>query len=159
MALTPAQQATLKAAIIADEALNAQPNNSDGAFAIAAALNALASPAFLVWKSSVPTKDCKTAMIWTEFIARSAGEREAWTFMLSNGVINPSDANVRQGIADIFSGAGGATSRTNLLAISKRNATRAEKIFATGTGSDAVPAVMGREGALSYQDVEDARNS
>jgi len=43
-ALTTAQYQTLKAAIVADPTLSAQPLNSDGAFAIAAALNAIASP-------------------------------------------------------------------------------------------------------------------
>lgn len=159
MPLTTAQYQTLKTAINADSALSSQPNNSDGAFAIAAALNQLADPAFIVWKSSVSTADCKTATNWTEFIGRSAGERDAWQFMLSNGTINPSQPNVRQGISDIFSGAQGVTTRTALLALSKRSATRAEKIFATGTGSDATPATMGFEGNLSYQDVEIARNT
>ena len=51
--------------------------------------------------------------------------------MLSNGTINAADNNVRQGILDIFSGAQGATSRANLTAISRRLATRAEKLFAS----------------------------
>lgn len=157
MPLTTAQLTTLKADILADPALAAQPNNSDGAFAIAAVYNTVATPDFIVWKTDVPTSVCKQAMVWTEFISRSAGEREAWQFMLSNGTINPSDANVRQGIQDIFSGAGGAASRAALLAIAKRKATRAEKLFATGTGSDASPATMGFVGNLSYQDVELAR--
>ena len=159
MALTPSQLTALKNDIAADSALNALPNNSDGAFAIAAAYNLPASPAFRVWKSSVTTRDCKTAMVWTEFIGRSVGERDAWQFMLSNGTINPSDVNVRQGILDIFSGAGGATSRSNLTNISKRDASRVEKLLATGTGTDGSPATMGFEGTLSYQDVELARMS
>lgn len=157
--LTPAQLTTLKADINADPVLAAHPNNSDGAFAIAVAYNLPASPVFRVWKTNVPTAVCKQAMVWTEFIGRSVGERDAWVFMLSNGFINAADANVRQGVSDIFSGAGGAGSRTALLAISKRDATRAEKLFATGTGSDAVPAVMSFEGNLTYQDVDSARNS
>ena len=108
MALTTAQQATLKAAIEADATLNAFPSTLDGAFAIAALLNLPASPDFWVWRTNVPTADCKKAMVWTEFIARSVGERDAWQFMLSNGIINAADINVRQGIQDIFSGPGGA---------------------------------------------------
>src|SRR5688572_12266391 len=133
MPLTSAQLAVLKADIAADPALNALPNNSDGAFAIAAIYNQPAAPVFRVWKTNVPTKDCKIAMVWTEFIGRSVGERDAWQFMLSNGTINPADANVRQGIADIFSGLSGAATRANLLAISKRDATRIEKLLSTGT--------------------------
>ncbi len=38
----------------------------------------------------------------------------------------------------------------------KRTATRGEKVFATGTGSDASPATLNYEGAISYNDVKDA---
>lgn len=155
--MTPSQLSAIKAAIVADPVLNAKPNNSDGAFDIALALNLLAVPDYIVWRSDVPTKDCKKAMVWTEYIGRSAGEREAWVFMLSNGILNTADVNVRQGIQDIFSGAGGVGSRTALVAIAKRKATRAEKALATGTGTDATPATMTFEGSLSYQDVELAR--
>lgn len=156
--LTPTQLAQIKTAIDNDPILAAQPLTSDGAFFIAAALNQLAAPPFIVWRTAVPTADCKKAMIWTEFIGRSAGEREAWQFMLSNGVINAADVNVRQGIQDIFSGPGGASTRAALVAIAKRPATRAEQALATGTGSDAVPATLSFEGTLSFQDVQDARS-
>ena len=157
--LTVTQQATLKADILADPVLSAQPNTADGAFAIAAAYNLLASPAFRVWRTDVPTAAVKLGVVWTEYIGRSAGERDAFVFMLSNGTINAADANIRQGIQDIFSGPSGAGTRTNLIAIAKRDATRAEKLFATGTGTDASPATMTFEGSLSFQDVQDARNS
>ena len=157
--LTTAQQAILKAAILADPELDAFPQNGDGAWDIAIALNLPADPAFVVWRSDVPTKDCKKAMNWVEYIGRSVGERDAWQFMLSNGTINPSDINVRQGIADIFSGPQAAATRAALLAIATRTATRAEKLFATGDGTVASPGTMGYEGNLSYQDVLEARNS
>lgn len=159
MALTTAQLATLKADILANPTLSSQPMNSDGHFFIAQYYNVTASPDFWVWRTNVPTKDCKTAMVWTEYIGRSAGEREAWQFMLSNGIINAADVNVRQGIQDIFSGPSGLQSRTNLTNIARRLATRAETLLATGTGSTASPATMGFEGNLSFQDIELARNS
>jgi hypothetical protein len=40
----------------------------------------------------------------------------------------------------------------------KRAATRAEKLFSTGTGSTASPATMAFEGVVTYQDVSAARN-
>jgi len=157
--LTQEQLQALKAYIAADEALNAFPKNSDGAFAVAAILNQEAAPAFTVWKTSVPTSECKKAMNWVEYIACSVGERDAWKFMLSNGTINAADPNVRQGIADIFSGPGGAESLTALVAIAKRAATTAEKLFSTGTGTDETPATMTFEGNLSYQNVLAAWNT
>lgn len=155
--LTSQQLTTLKADIAADPALATLPNNDDSNFAIAAAYNVQATPNWTVWKTSVDTAAAKDAINWTEFIGRSQGERDAFQFMLSNHVINPSRVNVRQGIADIFSGASGATSRAALLALSKRTATRAEKLFSTGTGSDASPATMTFEGNLSYSDVSASR--
>lgn len=162
MALTAAQLQTLKADIASDPALSSLPNNSDGNFAIAAAYNLPASPAWVVWRTQVPTKDCKKATVWTEYIARSQGERDAWQFMLSNGILDASDPNVRQGILDIFSGPGGATTRAALTAVAKADATRAQKLFSSGTGSTASPATMAANVSefftLSYSDVGDARN-
>ena len=157
--LTTTQLTTLKNDILGDPVLNAFPNTPDGNFEIAKAYNLPASPAFRVWRTDVPTKEVKLGVVWTEYIGRSQGERDAFEFMLSNGTINAADANIRQGIQDIFSGPSGASTRANLVAIAKRDARRAEKLFATGTGTDASPGTMTFEGSLSFQDVEAARNS
>lgn len=134
------------------------PTNTDQAFAIADYYNMDSSPAFIVWKTFVSTSDCKTATVWTEYIGRSQGERDAWQFMLSNGHIDASDSNIRQGIQDIFSGPSGATTRTNLVAIAKRTANRIEELLATGTGSDASPGTMTHEGQITYEDVLNSNN-
>lgn len=155
--LTTAQLATLKADILVN--FPSVANNDDGHFAIAAAYNLLASPAWTVWKTSLETKAVFDALEWTAFIARSTGERDAFGLMMRDGVIDPSRSNIRQGINDIFSGPGGATQRASLVALAKRFAARAEKLFSTGTGTDAVPATMTFEGNLSYSDVSAARNS
>lgn len=159
MALTTEQNTTLKAAILADSVLNAFPNTPDGAFAIADALNLTNVPDFIVWRTDIPTKDVKKVVVWTEYVGRSVGEQGAFSLMISNGIIDASQTNVRQGIQDIFSGPSGANTRSALTAISKRKARRIEKILATGTGTDASPATMTYEGTISYQDVYAARNS
>jgi hypothetical protein len=169
MPLTPAQLAALKSAIAADPALNALPNDPDSNQAIADAFNAAVAPDFWVLRSLVreaeytaqPSVD-GTTWSWPAYIARSQGERDAWGRMFSaTGAVNPSLPNVQQGFADIFSGTAAlpVAQRAHLTACSRRKATRAEKLFATGTGSAAAPATMGREGPLSYFDVADARNS
>jgi hypothetical protein len=169
VALTTAQLQPLKAAIDADPELSALPLNDDAAFAIAAAFNLAAAPDYWVWKSSVPKGELVngvgpegTTFNWTGngFITRSVGEQTAWRELFNGtNTVNPSQANVRQAFADIFSGTGNAAAnRTHLLAMARRKATRAEKLFATGTGSTASPAVMGFEGSVSYQDVTSARN-
>lgn len=157
MALTAPQLVTLKADILADPTLSSQPENSDGAFAIAAAYNLSAAPPFVVWRTELREEEMMQKTVWTEYIIRSAGERDAYRFMLSAGTINAADPNVRQGIVDIFSGPGGATTRTQLTELAKRNATRAEKLFATGTGTTISPATMTFQGNLTFQDVLLAR--
>ena len=166
LGLTLAQSQTLKADILADPILAGQPQTSDGAFAIAAAYNLLAIPDFWVWRTAVPqheivgaTSPDGTTWSWTAYIARSQGERDGWREMFADtGGINASRPNIRQGLADIFSGPSGAAQRTHLLAIGRRAATRAEKLFATGLGTSASPATMTVEGELTYQDVLTARS-
>jgi hypothetical protein len=160
--LTTAQLQALKAAIDADPVLSAQPLNSDGAFFIAAALNQEVAPAFVVWRTSVPLEEITSnGFAWTLVDALSAGSARIWEWMFDNSSrsINPSKANIRQGIADVWSGTAGKLAvQASVLGHCKRNATRAEKILATGTGTTESPAAMGFEGALSYQEIETARN-
>lgn len=162
-ALTSAQLTTLKADIVADSTLNSQPNNSDGAFAIAAAYNAAASPSFTVWKTNVPIVQVGQSFNGTEFAGLSslnATRLQTLSMFFTTGV-NPSKADVRQFFDDIFSGAGGATTRANLLILWKRLATRGEKLFADtsgGNGANATPATLVVEGNISVQDVLNARN-
>lgn len=161
-ALTPAQLQTLKAAIDADPALSSQPMNSDGAFAIADAMNQPASPAFVVWRTSVMQDEItrQAGFTWTLVDSLSVGSARIWEWMFDNVAqsINCGALNVRQGIADVWSGSAPKLAvQTVVLTTCKRASNRAEKIFATGTGSDATPATLTREGAISYQDVEQAR--
>lgn len=159
MPLTNAQKLLVKAEITADPALNNEPNTPDGNFAIALALNAQAVPDYYVWRTDVPTSDVKKAIVWTEYNGQSVSNQNAFALMISNGIINASQVNVRQGIQDIFSGPQQAGTRNALTEIAKRTARRIEKVLATGTGTQASPATMGYEGTISYQDVEASRNA
>lgn len=154
MSLTSAQLVTLKNDIAADPVLSLIPKTPDGAFEVASAYNLTASPDFTVWRSNVSVAEVKKNVVWTEYINNtSVGERDAFVLMLSNGIIDGSDPNVRQGIADIFSGPQKQTTRSQLTEVAKRLANRVEKLFATGTGSTASPATMAFEGTLSFNDV------
>lgn len=155
--LTNAQLQTLKAAINADPTFAAMPNTTANAMTIADALNLEASPDFWVWKKRLSTAEVYDAIVWTELIGRSQGERDTLQIMLSQGFIDPSLANTRQGFQDIFSGAAGAVTRSQLTAASRRKATRFERIFATGTGSTGSPGSLVVEGPVSYAEVESAR--
>ena len=121
----------------------------------------LTVPDFWVWKSDVTQSAYVgeasvdgTSWSWTIFIGRSQGERDGWREMFADTKsVNPSKLNIRQGVADIFSGAGGLAQRTHLLAMSRRPARRVETLFAVGTGSAASPATMGYEGTINNVDV------
>ena len=158
--LTPAQQILLVNAIQADPVLAALPRNSDGAFDIAVAFNKTAAPAFTVWKTRVFTTQIGDNIVATELANMAQVDliRLQTIVMLSEDGVNPSLADRRAFFDDVFSGGAGAGTRAKLLILWKRLATRAEAVFATGTGTNAAPATMTVEGPLSPIDVETARN-
>lgn len=152
MALTPGQLATLQADVLADPAFNGLPQNSDGAFAVAAAYNLTASPQFVVWRTSVTVSEIvNNGFTWTAVDSLTAGKARIWEWMKESGSINPSKANVRQGLNDAF-----ASTQPNITPTLKRDATRAEALFATGTGTTGSPGTMTFEGNLSYSGVQEA---
>lgn len=161
MALTLAQKQALKAFIDADPVLSAIPNTYDGAYEIAERLNALASPAFIVWKSSVdPDEIMRNGMDWTRVDNLTVGKARIWDWLTRLGTFNPARVNIRAGIDAAWVGtAADLAVRATVYTHCKRSATIAEKLFATGTGSDASPATMAVEGKLTYTtDVYEARN-
>lgn len=164
--LTPTQLSTLKAAILADPTLANQPQGSDGAFAIAALLNQIAVPDFFVWKSFVSQDEVMlNGFDWTRVDNLSVGKARIWEWMFQNtGGIDASKSNIRAGIDAVWVGtASDLAVRAVVYSHCQRQATRAEKLFATGTGTTVTngtgPATMGFEGQLSYQDVLSARES
>lgn len=154
--LTPTQLVTLAADINTNSAeFGAYPHNSDGAWEIAAKYNMTSSPQFVVWKTSVPVDEImNNGFVWTAVDGLTAGKARIWDWMTRLGNINPSKANIRQGLVDCF-GAGSAMA-TAITPHLKRDALRGEKLFATGTGTTASPATMTFEGTISYQEVKDA---
>lgn len=170
MPLTAAQSLAIKNDILASPDLNAFPNTYDGAFGVADLYNKLATPDFIVWKTRLHEQEITsltsaegTVWSWPAFITRSVGEQAGWNRMF-NGTytIDPSLAQIRNGIADIFSGGTGAAQRTHITAISKEKAKRIEKLLAdtaNGNGALATPATRIHVGNISYQDVYTARNT
>lgn len=165
MALTSQQKATLKAHILATPELNAFPNNADGAFEIKNLLNMQAAPDFTVWRTNVTRKEIlQNGFDWTRLDNLSVGLARVWTDIFVDGVINPSKPNVRTGIEAVWVGSTPDLAvRAAVYVHCKKLATRAQKLFSTGTGSNASPATMDatitETFQLTYQDVEDARNS
>lgn len=169
--LTTDQLNTLKADILTHPELDAARQSGDDA-ALADYYNTNASPDFYVWRTSVTQQEYtnaigpnSTTFNWAGtggYIARSQGERDAFRAIFNAGEsnsVNPSLANVRAAFDDIFSGsgAGAVNNRTHMMDVSKRKATRLEKLFATGTGSSVSPALMVVEGVISPSEISGAR--
>ena len=159
--MTPAQLATLKADILNDPAFASKPMTSGAGLEIAAAYNLKASPDFTVWRTNV-SQDVimQNGFDWVRVDNLSVGKARIWEWLFDNssGAINPSKDNVRAGIAECWKGTPADVAvRDAVLVHCKRFATRAEKLFATGTGSDASPAVMGFEGIVTSDNVQEAR--
>ncbi len=161
--MTSAQLTTLRNDITNTPAFMAKPHSADGAFEIAAAYNLDAAPAFWVWRTAVSRADIynttspdATSWDWTIYKGQGVAEQNAWVQMFMGDAADFSQANLRAGIGKIFGAVNANT--THCLAIGRRQATRGEKLFATGTGSTGSPAVLSIEGALDYHDILVAMN-
>jgi large exoprotein involved in heme utilization and adhesion len=160
MSLTNPQLQTLKAAILADPTLSSKPLTSAGAGEIATAFNLAASPVFIVWRTNVSKSEVQSnaAFDWTRVDNLTVGKARIWDSMFYDGSINAAQPNVRAGIDAAWVGTQADLNvRAGVYVVCKRSATRGEKVFSTGTGSDASPGTMGYEGAITSEDVQAAR--
>lgn len=152
--MTPAQLSTLKTLASADQAAAGFIATADDQ-ALADWFNT-PDASFYVWRTNVRIDECNKVMVWTEVDALTNGKARIWDWMSRMGVLDASQANVRQGLVDAFSAA--TNTRTALTALAKRNATRAEKaLIASGAGSNASPAIMGYEGVMSAASASQVR--
>lgn len=157
MQLTTAQQTTLRAFVAADVTLNAIPKNGDGAYALATALNALAVPAWIVWKTSVSIDEImRNGMDWARVDNLSVGKARIWDWMGRLGTLNAAKTNIRVGIDATWTGtAADLAVRTTVYTHCKRSATVLEKLFSTGLGLDATPSTMDVEGNVVGPELKD----
>lgn len=150
--LTPAQLQVLKADILADPAFA-------GWYAeeIAQAYNQQAQPAWYVWKSYTSAAEFRDAILGgggaQQLDGLTASKRDSLLWSVSTD-LNTGNPTLRAALDD-FCGSQNLL-KAAIQAAQKRPATRAEKLFATGTGSQVSPATLGWEGWLTYQDVEAA---
>lgn len=169
--MTPAQNAAIKADILASADMNTLPNNSDGSFAIAALYNAPASPTFTVWRTDAQVSAILDAINWSLYTPNDAPDNTATytnralniqtkQMNLQNMVIGRdrldcSKVNIRAGLRDaviaVPAGNGGAAvspggaSGATVLNNCTRNATRLEKLLAVASqGNDTTGAVTAR---------------
>ena len=155
MPLTTAQAATLKAAILADPALAEMvAGNQYGN--IAAYYEALATPAYIVWRTNVRAEEIGNAWVGTDIDGMSALNMQRLQLLLASapsGVFDMGRADRRAGFENPFGTNVNNASRVAMRAIWKRTANRVERLFAQGTGSDAVPGVLTFEGTVSHFEI------
>lgn len=156
--LTPAQRTTVAADINATpELLSWWQQGNPGV--IAELYNAPKSPTFVAWKTAVNPNDVLGAagFDWTRVDNLSAGKARIWDWMTGLGSLDCSRQNIRAGIDATWVGtAADLAVRAVVYGQCKRAASRIEALLATGTGSDASPATMTFEGAVSPADIQQA---
>lgn len=154
--MTPEQLQTLKAALLADLALDQYIVDYRDDL-IRDYYNAPSNPAFTVWRTSVSQDEImQNGFDWTRVDNLSVGKARVWEWLFDNGStsINPSKTNVRAGIDQTWVGtAADLAVRAAVYVHCKRQANRVERLFATGTGSDAVPGLLVFEGEISTSNV------
>lgn len=77
-----------------------------------------------------------------------------WTELFSSGTMNPSKANVRAGIIEVWKGnAAKLAVQEYVLNKCKRFAKRAEQLYIVGTGTEISPATLVFEGGVTIDDI------
>lgn len=113
---------------------------------------------FWVWREAITPDEYREKMVWTEVDGLQAGKARIWEWITQNMTMNidATKPNVRQGLADVFPQ--NQQTRGNLLSIAKEQASVAESIYATGTGTSPNPGVRTFVGDISIEDVGRALN-
>jgi hypothetical protein len=127
---------------------------------MAAWFNRDSDPAHIVWRSSVTQDEImQNGFDWVRVDNLSVGKARIWEWLFDNqsATFNPSKANVRAGIDECWKGtAADLAVRAAIYVHCKRLATRAEKLYAVGSGTDASPSLMAFEGQVTDYDVSAA---
>lgn len=158
---TQAQLNIIKADMLTHAELDAARLAGDDT-TLAAYYNTIASPAFTVWRTNVSLDEIQanSAFDWALVDNLTVGKGRIWEWMFNNQAtsINPSKSNVQAGISACWVGSAPLVAvRDAILLQCKRSATRLEKLFATGTGTVASPAIMVVEGDISPAEISGAR--
>jgi hypothetical protein len=132
MALTPAQLATLKAAIIADPTAGPMRTAGDTAALLAWCNGASAT---LAWRPVVSGDEIYAAHKPKDYLARSAAERSGFDLMCRQTRLDFTVGKIRTGIADMFSGTTNNSSRTDIFTAAQVAATNAQLVLGGASAS------------------------
>ena len=178
MSLTPAQLATLKSAI------NAETDPVLVGYRTAGATAAMqgwynAAGTYVVWSTSTPTSVLFDSVVWANLTPTDAPDTtQIWenrslacqgkqfnlqTMLTGRESLGTGRQNIRAGLQDALtnvpSGVGGAligAGWTAVKAAMQRFASRAEALYAIGTGTAAAPGVLVLDGSIAEYDIVQA---
>jgi hypothetical protein len=159
MALTTAQLATLKTAILAETDATFVGYRTNGQTTLMADwYNAPSNPSFIVYRRSVSTDEVGKTVNYVAVEALTDLNRgRIDTFYVMNPLsFSPERSDIRTFWANVFSGAlggQGQATRDALEALWRRTATRGERLYATGTGTTVAPGALVFEGAITDADI------
>ena len=174
---------TLKAAMLADAAL-AQWRTDRRDDLIAGYYNEAANPAFYVWRSSALADEVVDAILWdrmtpidtpdgsaiqtNRLLLCQAKQMNLQVLLQGRDSINTGRANLRALLSDALlnvpSGAAGVTQDAGWIGAGRvkatitRAVTRAERLFATGTGTAGAPGALVFEGGITTSDISSMLN-
>ena len=116
-----------------------------------------------VWRTAVPKDEITmNGFDWTRLDNLSVGKARVWDGLFDNAqrITNPSKPNVRAGIEAVWGGTvPDLAVRAAVYVHCKRLATRGEKLFTTGLGTDVAPSVLAFEGQITDFDIVRAINN
>lgn len=142
MQLTSQQQQTLKSLAQADPTAAGYITTGDDA-ALAAWFNA--ATGYVVWRTSVKRDELQAeGFDWAQVDNLTTGQARIWDWIFdSTNSLNPSQAGVRNGIAECWKGTAAKVAvATYVLGLCKRAANRAESALASGAGTSATPGTL-----------------
>ena len=156
--LTDAQLLIFKAALLAETDPELVGYRTNGQTPLIAGwYNQDKTPAVVVWRTSVKQDEImQNGFDWAQVDNLTVGAARIWEWMFNNVAqsINPSKLNVRAGIDECWKGTAAKLAvRDAIYLHCKRNATRGEALYATGTGTTLSPSTMGFEGQITEYDV------
>ena len=113
---------------------------------------------FYAWRQAVQPNDYRLALDWTEVDNLTAGRARIWEWLTQNMAVSydASQPNVRQGLNDAFLSS--PTTKTAMIAASKRFATVAEEVYVSGTGTEGSPGDLDFVGRVTTTDIGRALN-
>jgi len=159
MSLTNPQLITFKADILANtdsEVITARNVGNNSAIAEWYSRENIID--FWIFKKLVSIDEVSEVIELDDVANMTAGDNVKLNtfFNIRQGGVFANKASDRDGFDDIFSATAGNDSQQALKVLWQRLATNIERLFATGTGTNAVPAQLVVEGAASLQNVRDA---